>query len=254
MAIVNIAVVKSTTLMSTKISAMNGRLRFIWKLVKYNLQIIFSGKFIWFLLAALAFFLFVATMMVFKENNIRINDIYSALVFPGLLLVFYPTVFGIQHDADTRIIEMLFGIPDYRFKVWLFRLLVIFLFVFLLLIAFSALASILIEPVPVLRFAFQLMFMNIFLGSLAFWLSTLVRNGNGTAVIMVVLGVFISILSGNIDLGYWNIFLNPFDMPTDLNQAVWSKIVFKNRIFLMSGSVIFMLGGMLKLQLREKFI
>ncbi|SDC67346.1 hypothetical protein [Williamwhitmania taraxaci] len=240
--------------MSIHGSAINNRLRFGLKLVRYNLQIVFSGKFIWFLAAALAFYLFVTIMMVFNEPNVRLESIYSSLVLPGLLLMFYPTVFGIQHDADTRILEMLFGVPDYRFKVWLFRLAVIFLFVFLLLLGFGALACILVEPIPVFSFGMHLMVTNIFLGTMAFWLSTVVRNGNGTAVIMIIVGLFITILSQNMSLGYWDIFLNPFKMPSDLNQVVWAKIVFKNRIFLMVGSVVFILGGMLKLQLREKFI
>jgi len=240
--------------MSIQVSAINVRLRFAWKLIRYNLQIVFSGKFIWFLAAALAFYLFVSIMMVFNEANVQLEDIYSSLVLPGLLLMFYPTVFGIQHDADTRILEMLFGVPDYRFKVWLFRLVVIFMFVFLLLLGFGALACILVEPIPVFGFAMHLMVTNIFLGTMAFWLSTVVRNGNGTAVIMIIIGLFISILSQNMDLSYWDIFLNPYHMPSDINQAVLNKIVFKNRIFLLAGSVVFMLGGMLKLQLREKFI
>ena len=33
-------------------------IRLIPRLVKYNLQVIFAGKFVWFLLAALGFFMF----------------------------------------------------------------------------------------------------------------------------------------------------------------------------------------------------
>jgi len=226
----------------------------LWKMTRYNLQIIFSGKFIWFLLASIAFYLFFSVMMVFEDNNIQYRDIYDILIFPGILLIFYPTVFGIQHDTDSRTIELLFGIPDYRFKVWLFRLIITFLFVFLLLIAFGWIAWILIEPIPVLEFAFQLMFPLIFLGSLAFWVSTIIKNGNATAVVMVILGIIISIFGEEFGTSYWNVMLNPFQIPSDLNQEIWAKIIFKNRLFLTAGGIIFILAGILKLQKREKFI
>ncbi len=62
-----------------------------------------------------------------------IEDIYGLLAFPAILLVFFPSVFGIQSDADQRTLEIIFGIPDYRYKVWLVRYLMILVLVFLLL-------------------------------------------------------------------------------------------------------------------------
>lgn len=226
----------------------------LWKMTRYNLQIIFSGKFIWFLLASIAFYLFSSVIMVIDDNNIQYRDIYTILVLPGMLLMFYPTVFGIQHDTDSRTIELLFGIPDYRFKVWLFRLMIVFVFVFILLILFAAIAWILIEPIPIVEFAFHLMFPLIFLGGLAFWVSTIIRSGNATAVVVVILGLLLSIFSEIMRNSYWNIMLNPYQVPNDLNPEIWAKIVFKNRIFLTAGSIVFILAGMLKLQSREKFI
>lgn len=234
---------------------MINKVSLLWRMTRYNLQIIFSGKFIWFLLASAVFFLFFCTMMAFNDNNIQYRDIYDTLVFPGMLLMFYPTVFGVQHDTDSRTIELLFGIPDYRFKVWLFRILIIFVFVFILLIAFGGVAWILIEPIPIVEFAFHLMFPLIFLGTMAFWVSTMIRSGNATAVVMVILGFVITIISEDLlRNSYWNIMLNPYNVPSDLNQEIWVKIIFKNRVFLVAGSIVFILAGMLKLQKREKFI
>lgn len=230
------------------------KIRLLWRMIRYNLQIVFSGKFIWFLLAAAAFFLFVCTMMAFNSSNIHQSDIYDALFIPALILMFYPTVFSLQHDTDSRTIELIFGIPDYRFKVWLFRIITMYVFAFLLLMLFGLVAWILLEPIPIVGFAFQLMFPLFFLGGMSFWVSTLIRNGNATAVVMVILGILLSILSEILRNSYWNIMLNPYDIPSDLNQVIWMKIVFKNRVFLTTGGIIFLLAGILKLQKREKFI
>jgi hypothetical protein len=92
------------------------------KMAQYNLKIIFAGRFIWFVLAALLFFILLSISLVLNEPGFDSSSVYSILFFPGILLAFYPTVFGIQNDADSRILEILFGIPNYRYKVWLVRL------------------------------------------------------------------------------------------------------------------------------------
>lgn len=93
------------------------------RLVKYNLKIIFAGKFIWFLLAAFLFFAYFMFQIAWSRSEVNEGVVYNLLMFPCVLLVFYPAVFGIQNDEDSRILEILFGIPDYKYKVWGVRLL-----------------------------------------------------------------------------------------------------------------------------------
>ena len=108
---------------SAKIFSKHSRLYFwidlVLKMARYNLKIIFAGRFIWFVLAALLFFILLSIQLVFNTPGFNSSSVYGILIFPGILLVFYPTVFGIQSDADSRILEILFGIPDYRYKVWM---------------------------------------------------------------------------------------------------------------------------------------
>ena len=62
------------------------------------------------------------------------------------------------------------------------------------------------------------------------------------------------ILEENLAQSKWNIFLNPFNVPYQMNEIVWDEIVFKNRVFLLSSSVVMILLGLLNLQTREKFL
>ena len=102
------------------------------KVVRYNLKIIFAGKFFWFLLAAFGFFALFMFQNAWKREEINEGLIYSILMFPSMLLIFYPAVFGIQNDEDSRILEILFGIPDYKYKVWGVRLLMIYVAIFVI--------------------------------------------------------------------------------------------------------------------------
>lgn len=238
--------------MKSLITILQRTLRMSW----FNLKIVFGNKFIYFLLAAFVFFLFISGMYIFETNRVTIEDVYGLLLFPGILLLFYPTVFGIQNDADARTLEIIFGIPDYRYKVWLFRLIITFVLAFILLIPMALIASAAIITLPIFSVVASLMPSLLLVGTLGFLLSTVIRNGNGTAVAMVIIGVVFLIL-GDTDLiedSQWNIFLNPYDIPGRMNEILWDEIVLKNRIFLLSSSLVFTLMGLLNLQRREKFL
>ena len=225
-----------------------------WRTIRYNLKIIFAGKFVWFLIASFAFYLFFAITEVINNQSIGEGDIYNLMLFPGVLLVFYPSVFGIQNDEDSRILEILFGIPNYRYKVWLVRLMMIFIQVFIILIGYGYLSSLLLYPVNPLEMAVQLMFPVGFLGTATFMFSTVIKNGNGTAVVMIIFGFFFMILSDPLRKSQWNIFLNPFNTPYDVNETTWAIITIRNRIIQISGTLLCLLTALFFLQKREKFM
>lgn len=229
----------------------------ITKIVRYNLKIIFAGKFFWFLLAAFAFFTFFMFQQAWNRAEINEGSIYSLLLFPCLLLIFYPAVFGIQNDEDNRILEIIFGIPNYRYKVWGFRMLMIYMANYFILVIFAYVARLLLYPVNVYEMAAQLIFPMLFFGNLAFMFSTITRNGNGTAVIMIILGLvlFIFMKSNNQMVNsFWNIFLNPFSIPGNIHPMIWQNIILKSRLFLLIGSTVWLMVGFLNLQKREKFV
>ena len=226
------------------------------KLCGYNMRIIFSGKFIWFLLVGLVLFFFLMYTAAAQGTTLSHGMVYSQLVIPGLLLVFYPSCFGIQNDADHRILELLFGIPNYMYKVWLFRLLMIYIEVYLILVVYAFLARILLYPVAPFSMAAQLMIPVMLFGNLAFLYSTIIRNGNAAAVLSV-LTVILAIILGNIPLvenKVWDVTINPYEEPENINAAIWSVILLKNRIFMIVAAVVFLMSGLLGLQNRGKFL
>lgn len=226
----------------------------LFNMARYNMRIIFGGKFVYFILAALIFFVLFGTIMAFEAREMDLADIYGILLFPAILLVFYPSAFGIQNDADQRTLEIIFGIPDYRYKVWLVRLVMVLLLVFILLIPFALIAYYALMSFPLFKMIFQLMVLVIFTSSLGFMVSTLVKSGNATAVILVITGLAFLILAEPLEASRWNIFLNPFKMPRELNDIVWQETIRQNRLFLGISAVVLLLFGLLNLQQREKFL
>jgi hypothetical protein len=228
------------------INALNNYFTLIRKMIVYNLKIIFANKFIWFLAGSVLFYLGLSIIYVFSNDVSRMQDLYGIFIFCGILLVFYPTVFGIQNDQDARTIEILFGIPNYRYKVWLVRIILIFVITWLIMFAFTYLSSLLIVRFQIVKMTTQVMVPVVFLGMLAFLLSTVIRSGNGTAVVMIIFG-FLFMIFGDSDMlrkSQWNVFLNPFSPTYDVNETTWAIIAMKNRIILIIGTLIFLLGGL----------
>ncbi|MBN2862837.1 MAG: hypothetical protein JXN62_06730, partial [Bacteroidales bacterium] len=200
------------------------------------------------------FYLGVSVIYVISEDVSRMSDLYGVFIFSGILLVFYPSVFGIQNDQDARTIEILFGIPDYRYKVWLVRIVLIFIIAYIIMLVFTFLSSVLIVNFQFVKTTTQVMVPVLFLGMMAFMLSTVIRNGNGTAVIMIIFGLFFLILQEPLRRSQWNVFLNPFQPAYNVSETTWALITMKNRIILITGTIIFLLTALLNLQRREKFM
>ena len=226
----------------------------IYKMIIYNLRIIFANKFVWFLAGSILFYIGLSIFYVYTKDVSKMEDLYGIFLFSGILLVFYPSVFGVQNDQDARTIEILFGIPNYRYKIWLVRIVLIFIITFLIMLVFTWLSSVLIVKFRIINMTSQVMLPVIFLGVMAFMLSTVIRNGNGTAVVMIVFGLIFLVLSQSLSTSQWNVFLNPFSIPRSLNEISWSIITFKNRIILITGMILFMLVALYNLQKREKFM
>ena len=237
---------------------MNNKFKDYWilikKMIEYNLKIIFSNKFIWFLLGAILFFLGMSVVYVLQTSVSDIGEFYGVFIFCGVLLIFYPTVFGIQNDQDAKTIEILFGIPNYRYKVWLVRIILMFVIAFLIMLAFSYAASLMIIRFNVLQMTFQVMMPVVFIGMMSFMMSTVIRNGNGTAVVMIIIGIIFLFLGDAIYRSPWNIFHNPFNPAYNVTETAWAVITLKSRIILACGSILFLLAALLNLQRREKFM
>ena len=93
-------------------------------------------------------------------------------------------------------------------------------------------------------------------GNLAFLYSTLIRNGNAAAVLSV-LTVILAMILGNIPLvenKVWDVTINPYEEPENINAAIWSLTLLKNRIAMAVAAIIFLMSGLLGLQNRGKFL
>lgn len=233
---------------------MKSYLLLLYRLMTYNVKVIFANKFVYFVVAAFLFFGFIIMITIFEDPDFNEAVIYGFLVFPGLLLIFYPMAYGIQNDDDSKMLETIFGIPNYRYKVWLVRFVLTLGVAFVILLVLGSIANLTLYRFNILPMLGQVLFPIAFLSALAFMLSTVIKNGNGTAIVVVIVGFIFFIFAEPLEYSAYNVFLNPFSEPRDMSEFIWLTIIFKNRLYLIIGSAICLLYGMYNLQFREKFV
>jgi hypothetical protein len=232
-----------------------GRVFNVWTFFRYNAANVFSGRAVYFMILASAVFLAVVVLnLVGREAAFTSQKIYDLLLIPGILLVFYPAVFAIQNDKDAGMIETLFGIPDYRYKVWLTRYFTLYLMVAALLFVLAIFCRLGLADFPLAKMVLQLMVPVIFLGSLAFFAASQTGSGLGTAVIMVVIILFFWLFRGFLEDTGWYLFHNPFAAVDQIRTAILLKTTIANRLYFISGSLFLTMLALLRLQKREKFI
>ncbi len=233
---------------------MKSYLLLLYKLMIYNVKVIFGNKFVYFVVAAFFFFAFIIMISILDDPEFNEAVIYGFLVFPGLLLIFYPMAYGIQNDDDSKMLETIFGIPNYRYKVWLVRFILTIGIAAVILIVLGSVANLTLYRFSILPMIGQVLFPITFLSSLAFMLSTLIKNGNGTAIVLVIVSFVFFIFAEPLEYSAYNIFLNPFSEPRQMSEYIWLTIIYKNRMYLMILSALCLLYGMFNLQFREKFV
>ncbi|MFH1893094.1 MAG: hypothetical protein ABIK83_10500 [Candidatus Zixiibacteriota bacterium] len=223
--------------------------------IRYSAKQVFANKFIYFISAAIALFLLIAVIYSLEEETPPAADaIFYFLLAPGTLLIFYPSVYSLQSDVDSRMLETLFGIPNYRYKVWLARSVVQYIVIALLLTGLALFSRYALADFSVVSMVLHVMFPILFLGSLAFMVSTMTRSGNGAAVVMVVIGLFFWIMQEPLEESKWNLFLNPFAQVDLYEIFARAETTLYNRIYLVIGSIVTTMYGLLRLQNREKFM
>lgn len=140
------------------------------RLTYYNIKIIFGNKFVYFMLSAVLFYVLTVFINLLTEADITEAKGFNMLLIPSVLLIFYPMCFGIQNDQDAKIIEIIFGIPNYRYKVWLFRLLVAYAICFGITLGLAFLTDWLLVEVPPVELTLQVLVPVFFIGMLCFFL------------------------------------------------------------------------------------
>jgi len=224
------------------------------RFLRHNIRIIFGSRFVYFILSAILFYIIIILINLADRNAPSETGFYYILILPAIIVILYPAAFGVQIDKDIRTLEVLFGVPDYRYKVWLLRILLVNCIAFFVILFLSFISHFLIVDIRIFKMAGQLMFPAFFCSTLAFMLSTVFKNGTAAAVVLVLVLIIFLLLGDEFANRVWMLYLNPFETSDSLGEETWQKIIIRNRIYISVASLLFLIYGLFNLQKRESFL
>jgi len=226
-----------------------------WSFFRLNAAHVFSGKAVWFMVLAGGVFLAVVVLnLAGRETAFTGRRVYDLLLIPGMLLVFYPAAFAVQNDKDAGMLETIFGIPDYRYKVWLARSLALYILTAVFLFFLALFCRVGLADFSLGKMTLELWVPVLFTGSLAFFLAAWTGSGPAAAVLMVIVLLLFWLFRVPLAASPWFLFHNPFTDGNEIQALVWAKTTVANRLYFLSGALVLTMLALLRLQKREKFI
>ena len=143
----------------------------IYQNIKLNQKFIFSQRFFFFFSGILVYFIIFCLVNYFKSSAERIGEggiFIWLLSVPGIALVFYPSMSLVTSETENRTIEMIFSTADSRYKVWLTRIAVLYLFVAFIIFILCSLSFVFISDFPFMGYFFHSLFPAIFISKSKF--------------------------------------------------------------------------------------
>jgi hypothetical protein len=229
----------------------------IYQNIRLNEKFIFSQKFLYFFFGVLLYFLIFCITNYLSESGERISEesIYLwFLCIPGIALVFYPSMTLVLSETENRTIETIFSTAGSKYKVWLMRICVLYLYVALIIFLLSFLSFMFISDFEFFGYFFHSLFPPILISSLIILLSVMLRSSNASGLLSLIIIIFLLLTYRPLSSTSFNIFLNPYIKPQNVDYYSWRSIILYNRIGILIISGFFLYYSIYKLNKREKYI
>lgn len=222
-----------------------------------NLKIIFSHKFLLISGGIFIYFSIVVTVNYFVDPSDRMGErgIYMWLLsFPGIIFIFYPSMSLFLSEGENRRIEMIFSTAGSMHKIWLAKIVSLYLSGAFILFLLALLSYIFVADFNLPGYFANSLFPLIFFSSLTMAFSVIFRSINAAGLTAVGTLFFHLILYDLLRKTRFNIFLNPYLKPDEIDHYIWNKMVLQNRIGMVVISALLITFSIKMLEKREKFL
>ncbi|MCP4723650.1 MAG: hypothetical protein GY863_01365 [bacterium] len=225
-------------------------------LIGQTRRILFSGKFIYFIGFAILYEIFLIVIMNFTDAGAMPVDVafYMMNMVPMLILAVYLSMMLVSYEKENNTIETMFSIPGSPYKVWLYKLLVMYTLMF-----FIQIILVLTIYFFVADFYFPAMLIHayipvILVSNLTFYFSTKFRSGYAAGLITLIICFIIFMIAEPLYENVWFLYLSPYAKPDELNIELWNTRLLYNKLGVSFTSILFMYLGLKRLLVREPFI
>jgi len=220
-------------------------------------RVLFTGKFYYVFGFGLLWIGFFIGIMHFAEDAgvFDANEIFYVLnLVPMIIVALYVSMMLVSFEKDNHTIETMFSVPGSPYKVWSYKLVVMYVLLLFVEIIMAAVSYFFVADFP-----FQVLVLNIFIpiffiANLNFFLSAAFKSGYAAGLVTLIFLFINFVLAEPLEHSAWFIYLSPFNRPYNLDELIWNNRLLYNKSSIFGLGLFFMYLGLSKLRNREPFI
>ena len=213
----------------------------VGKLHALSMQIALHRKVIFMCGGVLSYYaILYAFALWYPGEGFSVEQALNVLVeVPGTVLAIYLTMDMVAGERDKNTLEILFSTAISHYATWSVRIVTICAVLFATLMAMSTIAYFFFAEFPFIWGGLNAWFPAFFMVGLTFLFSVLCRSSNAAG--MIAVGILIAILlltspESEVEIGgntltnsAYDLFLKPFEPPSNLDPNLWTNRVMLNR-------------------------
>lgn len=230
-----------------------------WTVIRLQTQVIFSHKFVWFILAVLSFIglMYAVNYQLPTRERMEPEDVYIIIMtMPLLVLAVYLNMQAIVTEKEQRTLEVMFTTAGSRYKVWLLRLGTLNILLCLLTFVISILVFFTFMDFSIPGMTWNTFGTVFFVGNLTLFFAVRMRSGLGAGMVTGLVLFLHMMTAGIFDYGdtRYFLFFNPYDAPEQMDPRLWDVWMLQNRLVVFALGLVLMFFALRGMENRDRLL
>ena len=228
----------------------------VGKLHGLSMRIVFHRKAIFMLCGILGYYAILYAIAIWHPSEgFSVEQALNVLVeVPGTVLAIYLTMDLVAGERDKDTLEILFSTAISHYATWSVRIASICGVLFLTLMGMSTISYYFFAEFPYILGGLNAFFSTFLMVGVTFLFSVLCRSSNaaGMLAVGILIGVLLSVDA--LENTYYDLFLKPFEAPSDLDASLWANRVVINRAGIALLGVLCIFLALRRMEKRERLL
>lgn len=227
-----------------------------FQVVSLSLQITFHRKLTFGVLGVLAYYAILYAVLIFQPSDgFSVEDALNILVqLPMAALSIYLGMDLIASERDRDTLETLFSTASSHYAIWMVRMTSLHGILLVAGLLMSSLSYVLFAEFPFILGGLNAFVPAYLFANLTFYFAVAVRSSNAAG--MLSLGcLLITLMSSDALSGtLYDPFLNPFNIPENIDLTIWADRVLINRVMVIGSGALLLFLALRRMERRERLL
>lgn len=234
--------------------ALRSRVHAAWRLFRLETKRTFSVYY-WGAIGGTLFYFTVYSLLnafTFDEPLQPINIQNAVLWVPMVLVTALLGARVVLMEQDDHTLEVLFSLPGSRGRIWVFKVALVYLAVFGVLLLLAVLSYFFMADISILQVTLHSMVPALLIANLAFLLSLLTRSWIAGSLVTFLVALVIALIFRPFN-HLWP-YLNPMNVPQSVGAREWFQIVVINRVVNLGLATLLLVIALQRLRVPERLL